>query len=153
MGETPTAYAVAFMTVSVTFALGSWIAARLSVRLGIWRMMAIGCALTTAGALASLAVQSLLPPGMWLFFLPMAVIAVGNGMAQPNSVAAAVSVRPALAGTASALVGFVQMAYGAALTVLVGLTEDGSGVATAAVMAASALGTQVALRMARSRAA
>jgi DHA1 family bicyclomycin/chloramphenicol resistance-like MFS transporter len=84
-----------------------------------------------------------------LFFLPMVVVALGNGMTQPNAVAAAVSVRPNLAGTASGLVGATQMGFGAAMTVLCGMTESGSGIATALWMLAGALGTQVALLAAR----
>jgi len=94
-------------------------------------------------------VQLLLPPHIVLFFLPMAVVALGNGMTQPNAIAAAVSVRPNLAGTASGLVGAAQMGFGAVMSVLCGVTEAGNGIATAVWMLVGALGTQVALRAAR----
>jgi DHA1 family bicyclomycin/chloramphenicol resistance-like MFS transporter len=70
-------------------------------------------------------------------------------MVQPNAIAAAISVRPNLAGTASGLIGAAQMSCGALLTVLCGVTESGSGIATALWMLAAALATQVALSAAR----
>jgi DHA1 family bicyclomycin/chloramphenicol resistance-like MFS transporter len=149
MGYPPQDYAVAFMLVSLAFAAGNFTAGRLSARLGVYRMMGIGTVVTAAGALASVLVQALLAPGLVLFFLPMALMALGNGMSQPSAIAAAVSVRPALAGTASGLVGALQMAVGALLTVVVGLVETGSGLGMALTMLASAVVTQVALARAR----
>jgi DHA1 family bicyclomycin/chloramphenicol resistance-like MFS transporter len=81
-----------------------------------------------------------------LFFLPMMVMAFGNGIAQPSAIAAAISVRPGLAGTASGLLGALQMGFGALMSVAAGATEDGSGTATVACMLFCALGTQVFLR-------
>jgi MFS transporter, DHA1 family, multidrug resistance protein len=149
MGHTPTAYAVAFMMISVTFAAGSFAAGRLSARLGTPRMVGVGLLAITAGALASLILQAALDPPIWLYFLPMAVTAFGNGISQPNALAAALSVRPHLAGTASGLVGASQMALGAAMTLLVGLIETGSGIATAAAMAACGIASQFAQRATR----
>jgi MFS transporter, DHA1 family, multidrug resistance protein len=79
----------------------------------------------------------------------MVVVALGNGMTQPSAIAAAVSVRPQLAGTASGLVGALQMGFGAMMSVLAGITETGTGVATAAWMLVGGLGAQLALRAAR----
>ena len=90
-----------------------------------------------------------LPPHILGFFLPMALVAIGNGMTQPSAIAGALSVRPQLAGTASALVGALQMGAAALATVLAGVTEGGSGIATGAWMLVGALGAQVALRAVR----
>lgn len=149
MGHTPTAYAIAFMMISVTFAAGSFAAGRLSVRLGTARMVEIGLIAITAGALSSLVLQIAADPPIWLYFVPMAITAFGNGISQPNALAAALSVRPQLAGTASGLVGSSQMALGAAMTLLVGLIESGSGIATAAAMVACGIGAQLAQRATR----
>jgi DHA1 family bicyclomycin/chloramphenicol resistance-like MFS transporter len=70
----------------------------------------------------------------------MMVMAFGNGVAQPSAIAAAVSVRPGLAGTASGLVGALQMGFGALMTVAAGATEDGRGGATVACMLLCAVG-------------
>jgi DHA1 family bicyclomycin/chloramphenicol resistance-like MFS transporter len=149
LGHSGTTYALAMMAISVAWSSGSFIAARLAQRLGIARMLLLGTGTTTLGGVLALATQAFLPPHIVLFFLPMVVVALGNGMTQPNAVAAAVSVRPNLAGTASGLVGATQMGFGAAMTVLCGMTESGSGIATALWMLAGALGTQVALLAAR----
>jgi len=149
MGHTPRAYAIAFMTISVAFGAGSFLAGRFSARLGLMRMLHLGLAGSTAGALLGVAVQAVLPSSLLLFFLPMAIVALANGVSQPNAVAAAVSVRPQLAGTASGLVGGAQMGWGAVMTVVAGALELGSGIGTAATMAGCAIGAQLALRGAR----
>ena len=58
---------------------------------------------------------------MSTIFLPQIIIGFGNGLLLPTSVAGAVSIRPQVAGTASGLTGFVQMAIGAAAAQLGGL--------------------------------
>jgi DHA1 family bicyclomycin/chloramphenicol resistance-like MFS transporter len=146
MGHSPAAYATAFMMISVTFAAGSFAAGRLSASSGTARMVEIGLVAITLGAMSSLVLQVAADPPIWLYFLPMAVTAFGNGISQPNALAAALSVRPQLAGTASGLVGAWQMALGAAMTLLVGVIETGSGIATAAAMAACGVGAQLAQR-------
>jgi DHA1 family bicyclomycin/chloramphenicol resistance-like MFS transporter len=149
MGHSPITFALAFAFISLFFALGNWLAGRLSRRLGILRMLGIGTAITVGGALAAVAVQVLLPPHIVAFFLPMGVAAIGNGMTQPNAIAGAISARPQLAGTASALVGASQMGFGALMAFLVGLVEFGSGLGTAITMAAAGSAAGLALRAAR----
>ncbi|MFC7608449.1 MFS transporter [Teichococcus aestuarii] len=112
-------------------------------------MLRLGLVVSSAGAVLAIAAQALLPLSIVIFFLPMAIVALGNGVSQPNAVAAAVSVRPQLAGTASGLVGALQMGFGAVMTLLASAVELGSGIGTAATMAGCALGAQLALRGAR----
>ncbi|PZW45023.1 DHA1 family bicyclomycin/chloramphenicol resistance-like MFS transporter [Humitalea rosea] len=146
MGRSPQDYAYAFVGVSVAFMAGSFAAGRLSMRLGSMRMISVALAITTIGAVAGLALVLLVPGSLWLFFAPMAVVGFGNGMGQPNTIAAAVSVRPTFAGTASGLIGALQMGFGAAMTALVGVIEGGAGIGTMAVMAACGVGGNLALR-------
>lgn len=142
MGNAPAAYAIGFLVISATFALGSWFAGRFSTRLGVARMLFLGLLVICAGAAVMAVLQGVIPPsrewGLWLLFGPMAIVAVGNGMSLPNSVAAAVSVRPERAGTASGLLGALQMGTGAVLTVVTGALETGTGVATAWSMSPAA---------------
>ncbi|KAA2214372.1 multidrug effflux MFS transporter [Teichococcus oryzae] len=149
MGHSTRSYAVAFMAVSVTYALGSFVAGRFSVRWGLERMLWYGLVIATGGTLLGVAMQLGLPLMLGTFFLPMALVAVGNGMSQPSAVAAAVSVRPQLAGTASGLVGALQMGFGAVMTLVTSALEFGAGIGTAAAMAGCALGAQLAMRGAR----
>lgn len=149
MGYPAPVYAGAQMLVAIAWSGGTFTASRLVRRLGALRLIGLGTAITLGGGLLALAVQALLPPHLLLFFGPMVVVAYGNGLTQPPAIAAAVSVRPQLAGTASGLLGALQMSFGAAMSVLAGLTENGSGIATACWMLVGGLGAQVALRMAR----
>src|SRR3546814_15708932 len=57
-------------------------------------------------------------------FIPMMVVAIGNGISQPNGIAGAVSVSPRGAGAASGLMGFAQIAAGAVFTIIVGLLPN-----------------------------
>jgi DHA1 family bicyclomycin/chloramphenicol resistance-like MFS transporter len=50
----------------------------------------------------------------------MALSSVGNGMSQPPNIAAGLSVNPRLAGSASGLMGFLQMMASALGTWLIG---------------------------------
>ncbi|WP_237214724.1 multidrug effflux MFS transporter [Falsiroseomonas oryziterrae] len=149
MGYSPFAFAIAFATVSIAFALGSWIAGRGAVRLGLLRLLTIGVAVNVGGSLLSLVTILLLPPHILGFFVPMALVAVGNGILQPSAIAGALSARPQLAGTASALLGAMQMAFGALMTFVVGLVEYGAGFGTALTMAGAGVGAWLALRGAR----
>ncbi|HZF75289.1 MAG TPA: multidrug effflux MFS transporter [Acetobacteraceae bacterium] len=149
MGHSPSTFAIAFAAMSVLFALGNFLAGRLSARLGVTRMLSIGTGITTLGAVLALAAVVALPPNLLLFFAPMGIVAIGNGITQPNAIAGALSARPELAGTASALAGALQMGFGALMTLLVGLTETGSGIGTTVTMACAGLGTHLALRAAR----
>jgi len=47
---------------------------------------------------------------MATIFLPQIVVGIGNGLLLPTAVAGAVSIRPQVAGTASGMTGFIQMA-------------------------------------------
>lgn len=109
------------------------------------RLLSLGTGVTLAGAVLALVAVLALPPHIANLFGPAMLMALGNGVAQANAMAGAISVRPKLAGTASGLSGALQMAFGAVMTVLVGATETGSGVATAAFMLASALLCQAVL--------
>ena len=69
---------------------------------------------------AELLVLAVLPWTPATLFLPLMLNGVGNGMTIPGGTAAALSVRPDLAGTAAGLVGATQLGIGAAASILVG---------------------------------
>ena len=88
--------------------LGNWSVGRLGLRHDAHWMVVLGVGLTAAGSAAALAfaVLGFMHP-LWIF-LPIAVLAYGQGLALPNVTAAAVSLTPHHAGVASSLVGFLQ---------------------------------------------
>jgi DHA1 family bicyclomycin/chloramphenicol resistance-like MFS transporter len=149
MGYSPVTFAIAFATCSVAFAAGSWFAGHYAVRLGVMRLLELGVAINVGGSLLAMLVIVLLPPHLLGFFVPMGIVAMGNGILQPSAFAGALSARPQIAGTASALVGAMQMVAGAALTLLVGFVERGAGIGTALSMAAAGIGAWLALRAVR----
>ena len=61
--------------------------------------------------------------GKYGILISMAVHVTGLGLVMPTAVAAAMNSVPKLVGTASAMVGFMQMAVGALATFLVSLVQ------------------------------
>lgn len=120
----PSEYGLYFVLISGGYMTGNFLASRMSQRLGVDRMIPLGVAVSTVGGLASV---GLLVAGIVTtasVFLPMMLVAVGNGLSQPNGIAGAVSVNPRIAGAASGLMGFGQMATGAVFTIVVGLLQN-----------------------------
>ncbi len=77
----------------------------------------------------------------------MLLFTLGAGMASPAALTKAVSVDPALTGSAAGLYGFSQMAIGALCTSLAGLGHD-PALASASVLAAAGILGQAAFWMA-----
>jgi DHA1 family bicyclomycin/chloramphenicol resistance-like MFS transporter len=116
----PQDYGIYFILVAVGYMAGSFIAGRLSMRYGVDRMIRLGVAISTAGVLVMIAAALWVPLSLAGLFAPMGLIAMGNGVSQPSGVSAAVSVDPGVAGSASGMLGFSQMALGGLLTFIVG---------------------------------
>jgi DHA1 family bicyclomycin/chloramphenicol resistance-like MFS transporter len=124
MGEPASSYGLWFAVVSVGYLAGNFFTGRYAVRLGVDRMIAFGAVVQLVGISALALVSwlgSLSLPGI---FLPMAVVALSNGLTLPNGIAGAVSVNPRAAGTAAGLSGALQMLTGAIAAVLVGYGQD-----------------------------
>jgi DHA1 family bicyclomycin/chloramphenicol resistance-like MFS transporter len=151
LGLAPRDYATAFLATSGFFAFGNFLAGRYSQRVGVFRMIEIGTALSFVGVTGALLAVIFLPPSILNLFVPSVLMAIGNGISQTNAMVSALSVRPQLAGTASGLTGFAQMGTGAALSWAAGALESGSGVATTGIMMASAAATQIVLAVMRLR--
>jgi MFS transporter, DHA1 family, multidrug resistance protein len=114
MGYSSAVYGAWFALNSVGYMAGNFGAARFSQRYGVNAMIWWGTIIGIAGGIISSALSWLVPHwGPAIIFVPQLIMSVGNGMLLPNSIAGAVSVRPQAAGTASGVIGFVQMAIGA----------------------------------------
>ena len=109
MGRSVTEYGLYFVTISLSFMAGNYVAARLSEPLGINRMILVGSivALIAVAGAALLAAQQVWTP--LALFAPMTLIVFGNGIAAANLQAGALGIYPQRAGTASGLSGFLQM--------------------------------------------
>lgn len=120
MGYPPSTFGIYFLFVSICYMAGNFTAARVSTKVGTDRMILIGTAISVVPALAlgGFYLQGLFTPVS--LFGCMGIIALGNGMSIPNGIAGAISIDPRLAGAASGISGFTQMASGALSSMLVG---------------------------------
>jgi DHA1 family bicyclomycin/chloramphenicol resistance-like MFS transporter len=122
----PSEYGFYFIMVSCGYMSGNFISGRFATRISGDIILKIGCTVLMLGAslLAYFSYTGIDHP-IYLF-APMALIACSNGIAIPNGMAGALSVEPKLAGTASGLAGFIQIALGAVATFVVGYFHNGS---------------------------
>jgi DHA1 family bicyclomycin/chloramphenicol resistance-like MFS transporter len=133
-GRPATEYGVYFMLLSVGYIVGNFLSTRLTPRLGIDRTVLLGSLFCT---LAGMLVFGLAAAHVWgplALFLPLAFSTLANGLAQPNIQAGAVSINPRLAGSASGLLTFVQMAMAAASTQIAGALDHESPVPLGAML-------------------
>ena len=121
MGEPPSTYGLMILLPMATYMLGNAAAARFAPRLGSLRLLIIGRAIafTAAATMALWYIGGTFGP--WALFLPMGLCEIGDGLSQPAALAAGLSVHPRLAGTASGLMGFLQMTVAAIGTFVVAL--------------------------------
>lgn len=122
--------------------LGNALASRLIGRISAARMMFLGNGLSAACSFLLLAVvltgQLSVVAVVGLMFL----FTLGMGVASPAAMACAISVNPAVAGSASGLYGFTQMGIGALCTALVGIWSSPS-LSTAVVLSVAGIVSQL----------
>ena len=134
-----TEYGLYFILVSAGFMAGNLLAARITARVGLDRMILIGSALALAATLLALALLAARPWVPIALFGPMLGAAFANGLTVPNAQAGAISVDPLLAGSASGLAGFLQMFTAALVSQAVGALQNGTPYPMIAFMTACAL--------------
>lgn len=115
-----------------------------TMRLGIERMMwiGIGIAVASGGAMTALALAGFF--GVLVIVIPVILFLCGMGIVMPNGMAGAMGPFPRMAGAASALLGFVQMAVGAAAAALGGWLPHESLLPLACLMLVLGLGAAIA---------
>lgn len=119
-------YGFYFILLAIGFMSGSFVAGRISERVGIDRMILAGSTVTLVTVAGT---AGLLAAGLWhplTLFGPAGVFAFATGLSMPNAQAGAISVAPKAAGTASGLSGFIQMAIAAGVAQSVGMIHDGT---------------------------
>jgi len=126
LGLAPEYFGFAFMAVVFGYIVGAFSGGRLSGRVGIDRLIAIGTMLAVlagggAAVFSWLGIQSLatLIPFISLYFFATAWII-------PLGTAGAMAPFPRIAGSVSSLLGFIQMTIGATAGFLVGALHDGT---------------------------
>jgi DHA1 family bicyclomycin/chloramphenicol resistance-like MFS transporter len=136
---TPSQVGFFFGAPALGYFVGNFVAARLSVRLGINRMILYGTSISTAGLLIPVTLHVMGLDSAQTFFGSVTLVGLGNGMTMANGNSGMLSVRPHLAGSASGVGGAVMLAGGALLADLAGSTLAGS--ATAMPLVAIMLGS------------
>jgi DHA1 family bicyclomycin/chloramphenicol resistance-like MFS transporter len=114
-----------FLTSVVGYMLGSAVSARLTRYYAPEQTVLLGAILVVVATGAMWLGGRLFPDSVAALMLPMVVYATGMGLVLPNAMAVALRPFPNIAGTASALMGFIQMSLSASATALVGaLLQD-----------------------------
>ncbi len=117
-GLSPSVLGLWFGAPAVGYVLGNYLAGRYSERVGLNRMILLGCATACFGLVFPPILHGLGWVTAMAFFPFMVFVGIGNGMTLPNATAGLLSVRPQLAGTASGLGGAFMMGGGASLSAL-----------------------------------
>jgi DHA1 family bicyclomycin/chloramphenicol resistance-like MFS transporter len=114
-GLSPFIFGISFALGSAGYVIGTFLAARVVMRLGLDRLIGIGtAAMACGGLLMALVVALALPHVLW-FVSAMTLYLAGLGFALPSTMAGALTPFHDRAGTASSVMGFVQQT-GAAIT-------------------------------------
>lgn len=126
LGVPPQYFGFLFGGAVVSYIVSNILLGRLVQRTGVDRLLRIGASLAALGGaimavLAYAGVQSVAA-----VLGPMTLVLFATGFTQPGSTAGAIGQFTRMAGAASSLVGFMQMAIGACAGFLVGRLHDGT---------------------------
>lgn len=144
---TPAQYGASFGAVVLGYMLGTFLAGRLTPRLGGARMIRIGTLLSLGGGLVGgvLALTGVLH--LLAIVVPVFLFILGAGLTLPNASANAVGPYPTMAGLASSLLGFAQMAIAAVVGIVVGHLNDGTALPMMGAIGLVGLGALLAHRL------
>ena len=113
-------FGLTFITSVLGYMAGSGLSARLTKSYTSEQMVLAGAALVAVAAGTVWIGAQRLPDSIAIIMMPMMFYSMGIGLMLPNAMAIALSPFPYIAGTASALLGFVQMSLSAFATAIVG---------------------------------
>jgi DHA1 family bicyclomycin/chloramphenicol resistance-like MFS transporter len=126
LGRPATDYGLYFPLLSFGYMAGNFITSRVAQRLGVHRLMLRGAWLAVASCVVLYLWYFASGPAALAIVLPMAVVVLSHGVSQPSAIAGAVSVNPALAGSAAGVMGFGQGLVAAGGAQLVGMLQNGT---------------------------
>lgn len=147
LGLRPDQYGYCFSAAVLGYMAGSFGGGRVTTRLGIDRTIALGNGFQLLGGLAGLGLALAGVFEVASVVAPAAVFFFGSGFALPNATAGAINPFPRMAGAASALMGFLQMAAAALLGAVVGQVQDADPGPMMAAIAGSGLVAVLAHRL------
>ena len=126
LGLPPAAFGAVLGSGSLAYIAGTFVCRRWAHAYGPVGAVQRGAAFTVAGGLAMALPAALGLQSAWLIALPQCLYAIGHGVHQPCSQAAAVGPFPEQAGAASALAGFILAAVAFGIAWWLGRALDGT---------------------------
>ncbi|MDH7802983.1 MULTISPECIES: multidrug effflux MFS transporter [unclassified Rhizobium] len=112
VGMSPTAFGVGMLMQTGAYFFGSIALRYITPRLGDRRSVMLGLCFSGTGGLLIMLSVFLVPPSFLSIMGPVAVATVGIALLTPSMVTAALAPFPHIAGSASAMMGFIQMGSG-----------------------------------------
>lgn len=150
LGVTPDILSLLIAVLPLGYVFGSFTAARLMIRLGVARLVLISgvCVIIATAGFLAVSLAGVRDPTVLMG--PLFVMGICHGMASPSALAGVVSARPDLAGTAAALAGCLQVAFGALVALGMGtLTYEDQLPTTYVMMAFGVIGLIASMGVAR----
>lgn len=138
-GRPANEYGYYFILMPCGFMAGTYIARHYGLRLHIDRLMMIGMTIAIAGIFLAFALSLASWRHPLALFAPVSLTVLGNGITLPSAQAAAINEFPRLAGSASGLTGFLQMALSALAAQLVAVVYNGTAYPLMIIMLAASL--------------
>jgi len=139
LGRPATEFGVYFALLPIGFVGGTVISSRLGSRAPTEAMVLAGSLIGLAAVVVQAALLLTRPPAPLMFFLPGAVVTMGQGISLPYAQAGAMATIPRLAGTAAGIGVFVQQVAGALFSQFYGIIADGTPRPMIVATAASAV--------------
>ena len=138
-GLTPQVYGMCFGIVVAGYLIGSVASGRLVRRLGSDGLLARGACLGAVAGVSMAVLEFSGVHGVAAILAPMFFCTVATGLVMPNAIARALAPYPTMAGSASALMGFIQMTIAALVGIAVGHALAGGGAVLAVAVAVCTL--------------
>lgn len=149
MGVPPDHFGYYFGLPVIGYMSGTMLGARLHYRVARTGLIRFGihAVVLAAACMLILAVLRLRDP--FAVIGPQMLYAFGTGLVMPQAVAGVMAPLPRLAGTASALLGFIQMSFAAVLVSLIGMLHDGTSLTMSGAMTLMAICAAASFRLVR----
>jgi DHA1 family bicyclomycin/chloramphenicol resistance-like MFS transporter len=126
LGHSPSVYSLVYAVTVFGFVMTSFASGRAIARLGQRRLIALGGTLALAGSTLGVALNHVVTPSLLTLVAPVFVVAVGHGFTLAQAMAGTMAAFPHLAGTASALFGFMQYLTATIVVAANGVLFDGT---------------------------
>lgn len=120
----PTEFGAYYAFLVSGYIVGNFFTGRFAARIGPSKMALLGSVVTVVGGLFPIFFLMVGFTHPLYVFIPLFLLSIGNGLTLPSVLAAMVSVRPHIAGSASGLGGTIQVGGAAIISVIAGLLVE-----------------------------